>query len=130
VPPERKPSPPALVRAFGHALRSLRGVEERKMFGWPAIFVSGNMIAGLIRDQMILRLSVEDADRFLGLPRARPFVAMGGRRMKQWVVVPPAVVSSPARLTTWLARALAHGRALPPKTRNAGTRRGSRRVER
>lgn len=32
----------------------LRGVEQRKMFGYPAVFVNGNMFAGLARDKMIL----------------------------------------------------------------------------
>ena len=84
------------------------------MFGCPAIFVRGNMFAGLVRDRMILRLGEGDRERFLEREGASPFVAMG-RPMKQWAVVPPAMVRSPARLRPWLRRALAHGRSLPPK---------------
>jgi TfoX/Sxy family transcriptional regulator of competence genes len=85
------------------------------MFGYPAVFVNGNMIAGLVRDRMVIRLAADDRERFLALPGAAPFIAMKGRLMKQWAVVPPAMVKSPARLGRWLARALAHGRSLPPK---------------
>ena len=42
-------------------------------------------------------------------------IAMGGRRMKQWVVVPAAMLKSGRALRLWLGRALAHGRSLPAK---------------
>jgi TfoX/Sxy family transcriptional regulator of competence genes len=110
------------VRAFDDSVQSLSGIERRKMFGYPAIFISGNMVAGLVRDNMILRLSMEDTERFLALPGAAPFIAMGGRRMRQWVVVPPALSKSKSELAAWLERAMAHGRALPRKSskRNRG----------
>ena len=111
----KSPSPPALVRRFDAGVRALRGVERRKMFGYPAMFVNGNMFAGLVRDKMVLRLGTADVEKFLGLPGAEPFIAMGGRRMKQWVVVPATMLKSPRALKPWLARALAHGRSLPAK---------------
>jgi len=114
------PSPPTLVRAFDAAVDSLRGVERHKMFGYPAIFLRGNMVAGLVRDRMILRLGEEERTVFLALPGAKPFVAMRGRVMKQWAVVPPSMLKSRATLRRWLARALAHGRTLPPKTQRKG----------
>lgn len=117
-----RPSPPALVRAFERATRSLGGAEHRKMFGYPAAFVGGRMFAGLFQDGMVLRLGDEDRARFLGLPGATPFVAMG-RQMKEWVVLPPAVLGSPRALAGWLGKALAHGRVLPPKPARATRRR-------
>jgi TfoX/Sxy family transcriptional regulator of competence genes len=110
-----KPSPPALVRAFEDATESLREAERRKMFGDPAIFINGSMFAGLVQDTMILRLGEKDKERFLELPGAKPFVAMNGRVMKQWVVVPPAMMKSKSELKVWLGKALAHGRSLPAK---------------
>ena len=108
------PSPPALVRAFEDAVHPLRDVKQRKMFGYPAVFVNGNMFAGLVRDRMILRLGEPDRDEFLALPGATSFIAMG-RRMREWVDVPPAVVKSEPNLRTWLRKALTRGRALPAK---------------
>jgi len=115
----KAPPPAALVRAFDDAVRGLRGVERRKMFGYPAIFVNGNMFAGLVRDKMVLRLGVSEVEKFLALPGAAPFIAMGGRRMKQWAVVPTEMVASRRALAPWLAKALAHGRSLPKKGRTA-----------
>lgn len=114
------PPPPALTRVFDATVESLRGVERRKMFGYPAIFVRGNMVAGLVRDRMILRLGETDRAAFLALRRAKPFIAMGGRVMKQWAVVPPSMLTSRATLRRWLARSLAHGRTLPPKAPRKG----------
>lgn len=85
------------------------------MFGYPAVFVGGNMFAGLVRESMILRLGEKGVERFLELPGARPFIAMRGRRMKAWAVVPPAMIRSRSELEGWLRKALAHGRSLPPK---------------
>jgi TfoX/Sxy family transcriptional regulator of competence genes len=115
-----KPSPPGLVRVFERAVGPLAEITRRKMFGYPAVSVRGNMFAGLVRDRMILRLGEDDRRRFLAREDATPFIAMG-RSMKQRAVVPPAIVRSPARLRPWLRRALAHGRSLPPRpARRAG----------
>jgi TfoX/Sxy family transcriptional regulator of competence genes len=102
------------VRVFEKAVHSLRGVEGRKMFGYPAIFVNGNMFAGLVRNAMVLRLGEDHRQQFLQLPGAKPFIAMG-RRMTEWVVVPPAMRRSESDLKRWLGTALEHGRSLPAK---------------
>lgn len=121
------PSPPALVGVFDATVESLRGVERRTMFGYPAVFVRGNMIAGLVRHRMIVRLREADRAAFLALPGAKPFIAMRGRVMKQWAVVPPSMLKSRATLERWLARALAYGRSLPPKQRASRPPRSGRR---
>lgn len=91
------------------------------MFGYPAIFVNGNMFAGLVRNAMVLRLGEDHRKQFLQLPGAKPFIAMG-RRMTEWVVVPPAMRKSESDLKRWLGTALEHGRSLPAKaaTRDRG----------
>ena len=122
-------SPPALVKAFEAAAGSLRGVERRKMFGYPAVFVNGNMFAAFHRDGMVLRLGDGDRDRFLEQPGAKPFVAMG-RPMKQWVLVPSAVLRSKPRLRAWLGKALAYGRSLPAKAARRERGRPSRATSR
>jgi len=121
------PSPPTLVCVFDATVQSLRGVERRKMFGYPAVFVRGNMIAGLVRHRMIVRLSETDRAAFLALPGAKPFIAMRGRVMKQWAVVPPSMLTSRATLRRWLTRALGYGRSLPPKQRASRPARSGRR---
>ena len=55
------------------------------MFGYPAVFVNGNMFAGLVRDKMILRLGETDRTKFLAwvgraLRRGRALPPKGGSR--------------------------------------------------
>jgi TfoX/Sxy family transcriptional regulator of competence genes len=113
----KRESPAALVRAFEAGTKTCRGAEPRKMFGYPAVFVNGNMFAGLVRDFMVLRLKDADRTAFLELPGAKPFIAMKGRVMRQWAVVPPAMLENASALKTWLRKAHAFGRSLPPKRR-------------
>jgi TfoX/Sxy family transcriptional regulator of competence genes len=73
------------------------------------------MFTGLFQDRMILRLSEGDRAELLRQPGAKTFEPMPGRPMREYVVVPPSVLGSEALLATWLERALAHARTLPPK---------------
>jgi len=117
-----RPSPPALVATFERATARLPGIERRKMFGYPAVFARGRMVAGLMRERMVMRLAEPERTRFLAQPGAIPFVAMG-RTMREWVVIPRAVLASPRALAGWLAKALAQTRALPPKPARGARRR-------
>lgn len=46
---------------------------------------------------------------------AAPFAPMPGRTMKDWVVLPKAVVADDEALDAWVARAGAFAASLPPK---------------
>lgn len=83
------------------------------MFGYPAFFVNGNMIAGTFQDKIVVRLGDDPA--IPGAKTAEPFEPMPGRPMTGFYVVPASVVRSPAKLREWVGRAHAHAKALPPK---------------
>ena len=110
--PKWRPAPAALIQQFGRAVEGLPAVEPRKMFGYPAVFVNGNMFAGLFQDSVVLRLSAEDRGT---LPGATPFEPMPGRPMREYVVAPTSVVDSTLQLRTWLERARSFAAALPAK---------------
>jgi len=110
-----KPAPAALVRTFENAVKGLRGAELRKMFGYPAVFVNGNMLGGLFQDSMMLRLSAGDLARIRDEAGALPFEPMPGRVMREYVVVPEKILESKAALGAWLARGLAYTSSLPAK---------------
>jgi len=112
--PEWRRAPDALIQQFGRAVEGLPGVEPRKMFGYPAVFVNGNMFAGLFQDSVILRLSAGDRG---SLPGATPFEPMPGRPMREYVVAPASVVDSTKQLRAWLERARSFAASLPPKER-------------
>jgi len=121
--PKWKPAPQALVSRFEQAASGLTGVELRKMFGYPAAFLGGNMFTGLHEDHLILRLSEADRALLLRVNGARIFEPMPGRPMREYVVLPESILSSPPKLVEWMNRAHAYARTLPPKDPKA--RKGS-----
>jgi TfoX/Sxy family transcriptional regulator of competence genes len=114
VPAFEKP-PAALVERFDDVAARHPEAQRRKMFGYPALFVGGNMATGLFADRWVVRMEQEDIDELLALPGAEPFAPMPGRRMSGWAVLPRDVVDKDADLDRWLARALAFAASLPPK---------------
>lgn len=113
-----KAAPAELVRTFESAVGNLRGAELRKMFGYPAAFVGGNMLGGLFQDSMVLRLSADDLDGFRK-QGAKPFEPMPGRVMREYLVVPPTVLQSKPKLRRWLAKAFSYTSTVPPKARKS-----------
>jgi len=85
------------------------------MFGYPALFVGGNMATGLYEDRWVVRLFDDDLARLLEVPGAAPFSPMPGRSMKGWASLPPDVVSDDVALDPWLERAFAFAGSLPAK---------------
>ena len=59
-----------------------------KMFGMPAVKVAGKAFAGYHGGDMVFKLSGGAHARTLAVPGAHLFDPMGGRPMKEWVVVP------------------------------------------
>jgi TfoX/Sxy family transcriptional regulator of competence genes len=110
-------APQSLVDLFAESLPDDARIERRKMFGYPAIFVGGNMCAGLFQDQMFARLSEADAGALPG--GAKPFEPMAGRPMKGYALIPDDILADEERLTETLAKAVAFTAAMPPKEKKA-----------
>ena len=115
--PWRKPSP-ELVARFHEAVAGIVGVEVRKMFGFPAAFIGGNLTAGLHQETVMLRLpDVEREERIAdGWSLFQP---MPGRPMREYVAMPPEVAADVDAMRRWIERAAAHVRTLPPKAPKA-----------
>jgi hypothetical protein len=108
-------APPGLVEAFAALVARRPELASRTMFGYPAAFVGGHLTTALHEDRWIVRLPVEGRSELLATPGSAPFEPMPGRPMKEYVVLPAAVAADPAALDTWVDRAIAHVRTLPPK---------------
>jgi TfoX/Sxy family transcriptional regulator of competence genes len=121
--PSFNAAPNALVKAFEHLAQMVPQATSRKVFGYPALFINGQMFAGLHQDKMILRLPEEDRTRFMQLKGASVFEPMPGRPMREYVVVPPSLIKSDAALQVWLDKALAYASTLPPKAAKPKARR-------
>lgn len=90
------------------------GVTERKMFGGLAVMVNGHMACGVVGDDLMLRLGEDGAERALERAHVRP-MDFTGRPLKGMVYVSPEGLRGRA-LRSWVEKAVAHARALPPKS--------------
>jgi TfoX/Sxy family transcriptional regulator of competence genes len=113
--PTFEKSSPGLVARFDAAAARFPEAERRKMFGYPALFVGGNLVTGLFAEHWMIRLPDDDRVELLGLPGAAPFEPMAGRAMKGYATLPPDVVAADEALDGWIRRAIAFGRTLPAK---------------
>ncbi len=113
--PRFEPSPAALVERFDRVAGRHPAAQRRKMFGYPALFVGGNMATGLFADRWVVRMAQADVDELLAIPGAEPFSPMPGRSMSGWAALPRETVDDDAALDAWLTRAFGFAASLPPK---------------
>jgi TfoX-like protein len=112
--PRMPKSPPELISLFTEVLATYPDAEQRKMFGYPAAFVGGNLATSLFSDRWIVRLPAADAAAAIEAG-ASPFEPMAGRRMKGFVLIPREDVADNAALRGWVERGLATAAVLPAK---------------
>ena len=118
--PEPKPmptfdkSPIALVERFEAVVAARPAVTSRKMFGYPAAFVNGNLTTGLHQAVWFVRLSEADTVTLVDAGGG-PFEPMPGRPMRGYTVLPAAIRDDPDAAGRWVDRAIAHVAGLPPK---------------
>lgn len=86
---------------------------ERRMFGGLCFTLHGNMVCGVVGDTLMLRLNEPLAQAALARPHTRP-MDFTGRPMRSMVYVDPPGLRGRA-LRTWVEKAVAHCRSLPPK---------------
>jgi TfoX/Sxy family transcriptional regulator of competence genes len=111
--PWRKATPEDIER-FQDATVGIEGLEPRKMFGYPAVFTGGNMVAGLYQDMVMVRLP--EAERQARLDAGWSlFEPMPGRPMREYVALPAEVFADADATREWIERAAAYVRSLPPK---------------
>jgi hypothetical protein len=122
--PKFAKSPPEIVARFdmiaarfgdGPGADAVPPVERRQMFGYPALFVGGNLATGLFADSWMVRLGPTDLGALLAMPGAGPFSPMPGRSMTGYATLPTSVVADDAALADWVVRSLAFAATLPRK---------------
>ena len=90
------------------------GLVEKKMFGGVGFMLQGNMVCGVNKDDLIVRVGPDNYDRLVVQPHARPF-DFTGRPMRGWVMVAPDGYVSEKDLNMWVQRGVDFALSLPPK---------------
>jgi hypothetical protein len=91
-----------------------KGVGEKKMFGGVGFLLTGNLLVGVWKDSLIVRLGPEEGDEALKEPHVKAF-DITGRPMKGWVLVGPEGVRGDDQLKGWVERAVKFVKTLPAK---------------
>jgi TfoX N-terminal domain len=107
-------SPPELVARFEAVMAGFPDAQRKKMFGYPAAFVGGNLATGLFADRWMVRLPDGEVQAALA-NGAEPFEPMPGKPMKAFVQVPARDVDDDAAISGWVERGLATAGSLPTK---------------
>ncbi|HSP14078.1 MAG TPA: TfoX/Sxy family protein [Thermoanaerobaculia bacterium] len=116
-----KKSSPALVELFSSVVPGAPA-EQRKMFGYPAAFVNGNLFMALHQENFILRLPRE---QMLKIKGAKPFEPMPGRKMKEYIVAPKALIKDESALREWVGKSLEYVLSLPKKAKKKATKKNA-----
>jgi len=104
------------VTAFHDATADIAGAEPRTMFGYPSVFLNGNMLACVFQDRIMVRMSEADRAEAAKIG-GKPFEPSPGRAMKEYMELPAKVVASPSELAVWIGRGRAFVATLPKKAR-------------
>jgi TfoX/Sxy family transcriptional regulator of competence genes len=107
-------SPADLVERFETAVDGIEGLEQRKMFGYLAAFIGGNLTTSLHEARWIVRLPDDERQTRLDAGWEQ-FEPMAGRPMRGYVVLPDDTADDPDEARAWVERAAAYVRTLPPK---------------
>jgi TfoX/Sxy family transcriptional regulator of competence genes len=95
----------ALAERIRQRLARRKNVEEKKMVGGVGFLLNGNMLVGVWKDSLCVRLGPEQAEKALREPHVRAF-DITGRPMKRWVLVEPEGVEDDDQLSDWIQRAM------------------------
>lgn len=103
-----------LATRIRNTLEGKRGIAEKKMFGGVGFLLKGNMLIGVWKNSLIVRLGLDAFDDALLEPYVRNF-DITGKPMKGWVMVEQEGLKDNDQLVDWIARALTFVRTLPAK---------------
>ena len=88
--------------------------DEKKMFGGLCFLLFGNMVCGIIVEDLIVRVGADKYEEMLKMPHTKKF-DLTGKPLKGWVMVLAETLADDDELNDWLQRAASFVRTLPQK---------------
>lgn len=108
------PRDPGLEELVSDAIGNPPGLTGKAMFGGWALLLHGNLLCGMRRGSLMLRVGQENEAWALEIPGVAP-VAMRGRRMRGYVRAGVDAYSDDGQRQRLLDAAVAFVRSLPKK---------------
>ena len=104
----------ALAGRIRRRLARRKNVEEKKMFGGVGFLLNGNLLVGVWKESLVVRLGPDEGEEALLEPHVKQF-DITGRPMRNWVLVEPEGVEDDSQLADWIGRAVKFVGTLPAK---------------
>lgn len=103
-----------LAASIRDALARTKNIEEKKMFGGICFLLNGNVLVGVWKESLIVRLGLDQGDEALLEPHVR-IMDITGKPMKGWIMVGPEGVQDDSAVNEWIRRATTFVETLPWK---------------
>ncbi|MSR53695.1 MAG: TfoX family protein [Gemmataceae bacterium] len=103
-----------LAERLREKLAHRKNVQEKNMFGGLGFLLKGNMLVGIWKEALIVRLGIEEFEDALMQPHARVF-NITGKTMRGWVMVDPPGVIEDEQLDYWIQQAWKFVAKMPAK---------------
>lgn len=103
-----------VAQRLREALSDERDIAEKKMFGGIAFMHRGNMLCGVVGEELMVRVGADAYEEALSEPHARP-MDFTGRPLKGMVYVGTGGFEADEDLGAWIARGIAFTSGLPAK---------------
>jgi TfoX/Sxy family transcriptional regulator of competence genes len=103
-----------LAQRVREILRESKGVTGKKMFGGLCFLLNGNMMGGVLKENLIVKFDKADHEKVITQKHVRPF-DFSGRPMAGIVYVGPGGLKTKKDLAKWVEMAKAHAGSLPRK---------------
>ena len=104
----------SLATRLREILSRTADIEEKRMFGGVGFLLGGNIVVGVWKESLIVRLGPAGYADALLESHVREF-DITGRPMKGWVLVDPEGVEDDEPLRDWVRRAMEFVETLPAK---------------
>ena len=112
-------SSPELVARFNEVAPGDTLVSHKQMFGWPSLFINGNLFAGLHRQGIVVRLPPNELSEIMRKPGVIAFEPMPGRVMTGYALITDPLDWKRDELSECIAKSLAFARHLPIKAKKS-----------
>src|SRR4051812_34584844 len=93
-----------LAARIRDALSRKKGIQEKKMFGCVGFLLNGNILVGVWKNSLIVRLGLVEGEKALQQPYVKEF-DITGKPMKNWVMVEQEGIEDDDQLKDWIQRA-------------------------